>query len=454
VPDLIFPELLARFGSPAPCACGKVHHLATQEILFGDEALARSAERLAARHGGAPAIWALSDENTEQAAGARWKAGLRGARITSRILPAEPKPVPTLELVGTLAQEVRRLRPDLVVSIGSGVLSDLGKHVSHEAGVPNWCVATAPSVDAFTSATAAIRVQGYHQALPTRTSDVVVCDLEVLARAPRLLFLSGLGDLLAKFFARLDWSVSRIITGERCCDVIADLALASARKALEAGRTWAADPTGAARALTDAVLVSGLAMQAYGNSRPAASAEHVIAHFWEMSGAVGAEPLDLHGILVAAAARLVLPGYRAFYRQLTRLEVDPEARLAAYDRAPHWSETLEPGLRPFQAKIAGELGGRAVDRAELSQRLSRALAEREAIARLAEPLLVEVEEAVRLLDGLEFPYSLDALRLAAPLRLLPVRNVPLLRNRYTTFDLARELGHERLLVDAIAENAG
>lgn len=454
--DLLFEKLLARHRAPAPvpCACGGSHRLETGEIVFGEEAFARSARRLAERCGSRPVVWVLSDENTEQAAGARWKSGIHASRIVSRILPGQPRPVPSQERVAELALEVKQLSPHLLVSVGSGVLSDLGKQVSLEAGIPNWCVATAPSVDAYTSATAAIRVAGYHQALPTRVSEVIVCDLEVIARAPRVLFLSGLGDLLAKFLAHLDWILSRIVTGERHCQETAELALGSARRALEAARGWATDPAQATRSLMDAVLVSGLAMQSYGSSRPAASAEHTIAHFWEMAGAVGAEPLDLHGILVGAASRLVLKGYQAFYEGFDGLEVDVEARLASRARELPWSERLEQGLRPFQAKIAGELRGQSVDPAELSRRLTRAIAAREEIARMARPLLAELAQAVALLEELEFPFSLDTLELAEPMRLLPVRNVPLLRNRYTTFDLARELGREELLLDAIAAVAG
>jgi len=46
--------------------------------------------------------------------------------------------------------------------------------------------------------------------------------------------------------------------------------------------------------------------------------------------------------------------------------------------------------------------------------------------------------------------SVDDLGIPDDQRLLPVRNVRLLRNRYSSFDLAYELGMERALIDAIA----
>jgi glycerol-1-phosphate dehydrogenase [NAD(P)+] len=448
-------DLLARFGSGAPvrCSCGREHRLALRHLITGEGALARSAALLREAYGAAPALWVLSDENTEAAAGDRWKVAVGSSRITSRILPGRPRPVPTLALVDQLSTEVRAGTPDLLVGVGSGVISDLVKKLSLDTGVPSWCVATAPSVDAYGSAASALRAAGAHRAFPARPSEVVVCDLEVLSDAPRPLFLAGLGDLLAKFLASLDWRVAQLVTGEQRCEPLAGFALDSARAAVEAARTARTNPVEAVRALADAGMVSGLAMQAFGSSRPAASAEHTIAHFWEAAGAVGSGDQgldDLHGLLAGAASRVVLGGYADWYRGLAGPTPDVAARLAAFDREPPWAVNLEDGLRPFQQAIAEELRGRALDRAALARHLEAFDREREAILATAAPLLGELGRAVDVIAELGFPFDLDALGIAPPLRLLPVRNVRLLRARYTTFDLAYELGREDELVAAIA----
>lgn len=445
-------RLLALFGPgrTGACPCGRAHRLGAREVLVSEDALVRSAALLRARHGPSPAVWVLSDGNTEAAAGERWKRGVAG-RLTSHVLPAVPRPVPTEALVASLAAEVRGAAPDLLVGVGAGVVSDLVKAVSHATGRPSWCVATAPSVDAYGSATAAIRVGGYHRSLPVTPSEVIVCDLEVLAAAPRVLFLAGLGDLLAKYLAALDWRLAHAVTGEHLCEPLAGFALGSARAAIEAARAWSARPGEAVRALAEAGLVSGLAMQALGSSRPAASAEHTIAHFWEMAGAVGEEALDLHGLLAGAASRLVLRGYAAWYAALPGLEVDVPARLAAFDAEPPWDAALAPELRPFHGVLAALQREPGLDRAGLARRLEAFGRARGRLCAEAAPLLEELARAVALLEGLGFPFSLDALRLSSPHRLAPVRSVRLLRRRYTTFDLAYELGRERELVAAVGE---
>jgi glycerol-1-phosphate dehydrogenase [NAD(P)+] len=72
---------------------------------------------------------------------------------------------------------------------------------------------------------------------------------------------------------------------------------------------------------------------------------------------------------------------------------------------------------------------------------------------MAKPLLRELSDAMGLLAGLGFPFALEELRIAERYRLLPVRNVRVLRNRYTTFDLAHELGREDALFAAIERGA-
>ncbi len=424
-----------------------------KEVLVSENAIDAAFVLLKRIYGKNPVLWVLSDENTEAAAGNRFKSGVRASKVLERILPGEPHPIPTLELAQELGREVKAASPNLLVSVGSGVISDLVKKVSLDTGIPNWCIATAPSMDAYTSATAAIRVKGYHSALPARISEAVVCDLGVIDRAPTVLFLSGLGDLLAKFYGALDWYLSNLMTGEHYCKLIADFALGSARKALDAARALGSNHLEATRALTDAIIVSGLAMQAIGGSRPAASAEHTIAHFWEMASVVGRADLDLHGVLVGAASKLVLNGYLAFYRGLEEERgpgvVDAAKRLMAFDKEPGWEEVLEDGLRPFKGKIAEEMGARSFNRAILEKRLKTIAMEMDRLVGVAKPLLDELSAAVRVLEDQGFPFALEELGIEEKYRMLPVRNARLLRNRYTTFNLAYELGMEERLVGEV-----
>ncbi len=443
-----FEDLVRRYRGGGTCPCGRTHAIGVDDVLVGAGVLQRSAALLDRAVPRGSSAWVLSDERTEEAAARAWKGHARGVRIVSKVLPGDPKPVPTIALVNELAAVVRAVGPAVIVGVGSGVIADLAKQVSHETGIPNWAVATAASVDAYGSATAAIRVEGYHRTMTTAVSRHIAGDLDVIAAAPRELFFAGLGDLLAKIIAHLDWNLARLMTDEAYCPVIAGASRGSARQALAAARAFDADPVAAARSLTDAVFTSGFAMQSLGGSRSAASAEHTIAHHWEMAGVVGNPRWDLHGVLVGAASRIVLRTYRRLFEILKSFRPDPGPRLAAFDREPPWEQALEAGMRPFLSKIREEMALRRFDRGILADRIARFVHARAEILAMGEPLLDELSEAVQVLEALGYPFALGELGIPADAAVMAVRNVGLLRHRYSCFDLAYELGLSREMQEA------
>ena len=88
-----FEDLVHRYRGGGPCPCGRAHAIGVDDVLVGRGVLERSAALLdrAVPRGGC--AWVLSDERTEESAGREWKRHARGARIVSRILPGDPKPV-------------------------------------------------------------------------------------------------------------------------------------------------------------------------------------------------------------------------------------------------------------------------------------------------------------------------------------------------------------------------
>ena len=58
----------------------------------------------------------------------------------------------------------------------------------------------------------------------------------------------------------------------------------------------------AVEAVTEALILSGVAMGLVGNSRPASGAEHHMAHYWEMDALRRGEEHPLHGNSVGSAA--------------------------------------------------------------------------------------------------------------------------------------------------------
>ena len=419
------------------------------EIILGSDGLETVARRISSLPAGT-GVWIISDENTDAAfplraalsslASSTTPASERRVAACSP-LPGTPRVVPDDFLVERITCDVIAAKAGLVVAIGGGTISDIAKRVSYLAGVPNWCVATAPSVDAYTSAKSAIRVDGYHNGIPATPSSLVVCDVDVMAAAPQVLFLSGVGDLTAKYFAYLEWFIASLVTGEPYSEREASFALDSARRAVAAFQSLpsgARPDAAAARALGDAVLTSGLAMRAAGNSRPAAAAEHTIAHFWEMAGVVGVESYDYHGLLVAIAAATVFPFYVGFFDELRRGMPDPDRDVVEpYD---HLS-SLDRLVAPYRAKMIAETGG-PVPIEERRRRVARFLASAESIIERVETLLPELEAAIGALGAAGFPLTPASAGISAEAVTTSLRYVPYLRDRFGMFDLILYLGWE------------
>jgi len=425
------------------CTCGRRHRIGTRDVLVGEKVLDDLPSLLRDRHGRDLRVWVLSDDNTEQAAGARCKELLSGWNLSATVLPGSPKPRPTLELAGELTREAGGHSPGLVLAVGSGVISDLGKKVSQELGIPSWCVATAPSVDAYTSGNSVFKGHSRHQTVWVTPSEAVFCDLGVMATAPREMFLSGVGDLLAKFLVHLDWNLSSRVSGEHLCPEAVRTARESALRPLRLIAGSGAPASGELlRSLTDALLTTGFLMQALGSSRPASSAEHTASFIWEIAGLVGNPAMNLHGLLVALASRCVLEIYREFYRSLPELTPDVPTRLRALAAEPSWEKNLDPGMRLFADHIRAELGAAELGPAAWERRLSAFQREREGLGELAGLAIRDVEEGIAALRGIGLPFEPAAFQMAPAAAYLPFPNIRLLRNRYNTFWLMHELGAE------------
>ena len=125
----------------------------------------------------------------------------------------------------------------------------------------------------------------------------MVIDTAVSRDAPRILTLSGVGDLVAKFTAVRDWKLASHRTGEPVNDFAALLSDGSIHSYLSHPQF---DLDGI-RLLATSLLLNGIAMEIGGSSRPASGSEHLISHALD---ALSARP-RLHGLQVGIAAYLV-----------------------------------------------------------------------------------------------------------------------------------------------------
>jgi glycerol-1-phosphate dehydrogenase [NAD(P)+] len=316
----------------------------------------------------------IADQRTYAAAGARVAAQLR----TANLLASEPlvfagDPPPYADRAHLARVEAALAPANAVpIAVGSGTINDLTKLAAHHAGRSYLCVATAASMDGYTSFGAIVTERGFKHTLGCPAPRAVIADLDVLATAPRELAAAGYGDLLGKVTAGADWLLA---------DALGIEPIHGDAWRLVQGplRGWLADPA-AVRAgdrdalarLFEGLTVVGIAMQCASSSRPASGAEHRFSHLWEMEALGEGRPAHLHGAKVGVGSIATAALYeRLLSRDLRHLDVDAAVR-AYPSRAQAEAHARRSHRDPVVAEHAVlETRAKHVDRATLRARLER-----------------------------------------------------------------------------------
>lgn len=264
------------------CECGKEHQMATALCVIEAGALSRF-DRYLEQAGVSGKRCAVYDTNTYNIPGL-----VRPKAQQEIVLPAEGLHADEKATARVLAE----MEPDIgvLIAVGSGTVHDTTRYCAKEKGIPFVSVPTAASCDAFCSTVAAMTWYGFKKTLPGVAPLLVVADTDIIAAAPWYLTLSGIGDMLGKYTALADWKISQAVTGEEVCPIIYGI-MKEALEGIWNNRQGLLEKSPeACEAVIYGLLMSGLAMQLMGNSRPASGAEHHISHFIEV------EPnlLDLH----------------------------------------------------------------------------------------------------------------------------------------------------------------
>jgi len=302
-PMFSFSQLLT---SAKTCSCGHTHTIATRDIRVEAGLIDRLPLLFGRLVFTCPIV--ICDDNTEGIVGRKISALLGCLRVT---LPS--KGLHATEKAVALAEDALHALPvpDCLIAVGSGTIHDITRYVAHKMNIDFISVPTAASVDGFVSTVAAMTWYGVKTTLPARAPIAVYADTDIIAAAPARLTASGFGDMVGKYIALADWRIAHLLTGEPLCEEVFALEEEAVRQAVGSIKGLRKSEAEGCRVLMEGLLLSGIAMQMVGNSRPASGAEHHISHYVEMM--IEKETPDfLHGEKVGAAAVVLSELYRGF----------------------------------------------------------------------------------------------------------------------------------------------
>ena len=198
-----------------------------------------------------------------------------------------------------------------MIAVGSGTVHDITRYCAHDRNIDFVSCPTAASVDGFCSSVAAMTWNGCKKTFTARSPKIVVADTDIIKNAPVRLAKSGIGDMIGKYIALADWRIANILTKEFLCETIFNLTLGATDAVLKSAKGIAKGEESAYENLMYGLILSGLAMQMMGNSRPASGAEHHISHIIEMEPEYLAVHSDaLHGEKVGVGTILATTEYK------------------------------------------------------------------------------------------------------------------------------------------------
>ena len=351
------------------CRCGKCHSAGFSRVMIGSGVTAGVPDVLESY--GTGKVFILADRNTYRAAGERVTAELDKAGIahTVFLLPGEGRAEPDERAVGSAVMHFD-LSCDTVLGIGSGVINDIGKIISSLTGRQYVIYGTAPSMDGYASGTSSVIRDGLKLSLTTRVADTVIGDTDVLAAAPMRMILSGLGDMIAKYISIAEWKISNIINGEYYCDTVASLVTDGLNECMESLDGIPSRDKSSIAAVMNGMVLSGIAANYAGVTRPVSGMEHYLSHICDMRAAEFGTHSDLHGIQCGAATIECLK----IYEKLRSVTPDREKALeyAAAFSYDSWKEKLRRWLgNGAEAMIANEAHEHKYDKTKHRERLDR-----------------------------------------------------------------------------------
>lgn len=374
---MIMPDEL--LGASFQCECGRTHTVPVRKIVLEEGAYLRLPEVL--EELSLPReLCLIADDNTYGVLGSRVLRLLSANhyRVREVVLPSPPDG--TVKADRRTADKLLSALPSvpLFVAVGSGTVNDLTKLAAFERDIPYVIVCTAPSMNGYTSSIVALTTEGLKTTSEAHPPVAVVADLDVLVEAPMELITAGLGDIVSKPVSTADWKLAQIVSGEYFCS--RPIELVTRFEPLFMG-----NPQGiqrrqpeAIRALTEALLYSGISMVIAGSSSPASGGEHLISHTLDMQADLRGRKHDLHGRQVGVATLFAAALYERILKEnIPSLDLEVigcrrnvcATALGGATRIEHPDDSLDSYWGPLAEVVRKELSFKASGREESRNRL-------------------------------------------------------------------------------------
>lgn len=207
----------------------------------------------------------------------------------------------SIEYAMSIAERVIATDIDCIVGLGGGKVLDVCKYASYIAKVPFLSVATAMANDGLASPIAVLkRKDGLPKSLGCAMPSMLIVDTLLIQNSPAQLLKAGIGDTISNYMALLDWEFAV----KRGKDEMNGYAYLMSKTSLDAlmKTQYTEINESFIHVLANSLVLSGIAMNFAGNSRPVSGSEHLFSHALDYYSG----KKNLHGLQVALGTVAVL----------------------------------------------------------------------------------------------------------------------------------------------------
>lgn len=428
------------------CSCGMIHSQPIKDIAIykgAMEKLGRVREDLDSSFNKGLII---IDSMLYELIGDSIKASLKKGNIDYALcLFDTPQVVPNEASIVKVMMDLNKTI-DFMIAVGSGAINDLARLVSSKCHIPYISIPTAASMDGYSAEVSLLVLDGIKKTITATHPIAIYADVDILKNAPAKLVAAGFGDLICKKTAAFDWRISNIINGESYCqntvDVVDEIVERTAANALNISER----DEEAIRTLAEGLMISGLAMHWVGKSRPAAGAEHHLAHFIGMKAMMSNKHTHLHGIEVAVMTLVMIEVYKEILAtDFEHLNVE-----AVYEKSlkrDQYERKIKEIFQDSAAQIFKENENKRFDREEW---IAHGEKVKNSMTQIRDELLPKIPDAsmiVQVLKSMGAPSSPAEMGLSKAELKEAILYAKEVRNKYTLLDAAEYLG----CLEAVAE---
>ena len=218
---------------------------------------------------------------------------------------------------------------DCLLAIGGGIVNDTCKLAAKYSDKTFISFPTIVSNDGVCSNTAVLKFNGSQtDGLPAKSPDIIIIDTNIIKSAPEKFLKAGIGDIVSNYTALYDWNLAISRGKEKTNDIAKIISSNALYNILNLKEPIDKDNNYHIKLVCESLILSGIAMEFKGNTRPCSGSEHLFNHF---INTYFPETHILHGNLVAlgtlVAAILQKQNYNLLldYFQLNNIDIRPSS---------------------------------------------------------------------------------------------------------------------------------